>query len=90
MNYDKSDVYAASNKTFSVFDEASGERQNFTHPRYQIQMAISDVHHQFERSDYDFVSLLADFGGFNDGILLVASSLMFLYSKCMFDKSLAE
>ena len=36
------------------------------------------------------MSLLADFGGFNDGLFLVASSFMAFYSKSMFKGSFSE
>ena len=49
-----------------------------------IEFNLSNVQRQYERKDYDFISLLADFGGFNDGLLLLASSFMYVYSKAMF------
>ena len=51
---------------------------------------LSDIQYQYERRSYTFISLLADFGGFNDGIFLLASSFMAVYSRTMFEGSFAE
>ena len=46
--------------------------------------------YQYERKSYTFVQLLADFGGFNDGIFLLTSSFMVVYSRSMFEGSFSE
>ena len=48
------------------------------------------MHHEYERSRYTFVDLLADFGGFNDGLLLLAHVLTGGYAASMFAGSLAS
>ena len=47
----------------------------------KILIQLSNVQYQYERRSYTFVALLADFGGFNDGIFLLTSSFMIIYSK---------
>ena len=51
---------------------------------------LSDVQHEFERKDYNLMSLLADFGGFNDGVFLLTSFFMAAYSSSMFAGSFAQ
>ena len=58
--------------------------------RYSMLISLSNIQHQFERRPYTFVSLLADFGGFNDGIFLLTSSFMVIYSRQMFEGSFSE
>ena len=56
----------------------------------EIDFKLSETRHEYERSRYTFVDLLADFGGFNDGLLLVAHVLTGGYAASMFAGSLAS
>lgn len=53
-------------------------------PKYEMTLALSTARYEYERHDYTFVALLSDFGGFNDGLLLLAYGLTGAYSKSMF------
>ena len=54
-----------------------------------MKFELSDVQHEFERKDYNLISLLADFGGFNDGVSMLTSFFMAAYSSSMFAGSFA-
>ena len=45
---------------------------------------ISDIEITYEREVYAVIVGLSDFGGFNDGLLLLPSVLMAFYAKRMF------
>ena len=53
-------------------------------------MRVSDVRYEYERHDYTFFDLLGDFGGFIDGLTLIAYGLTKSYSKNMFQGSFLE
>ena len=41
-----------------------------------VVFSLSDVEKTYEREVYTFMELLADFGGFNDGIVLIPAIVM--------------
>ncbi len=47
---------------------------------WQIFLSLAVKRNEYVRQDYTLVALLADFGGFNDGLLLLASALTGMYS----------
>ena len=84
MTYEDKEIFTNEQKNFTIYNETSGESQLYKYPRISVDLQLSRVQRQYERKSYDFISLLADFGGFNDGLLLIASSFMYVYSKAMF------
>ena len=56
----------------------------------EIFIKLSERRIEQERHRYTFVDLLADFGGFNDGIIMIASVFMAPYSGAMFSNSLSQ
>lgn len=53
-------------------------------------MRLDDVRYEYERHDYTFFEMLGDFGGFIDGLTLIAYGLTKSYSKNMFKGSFLE
>ena len=51
---------------------------------------LSDKFWNLERKRYSAMSLLGDFGGFNDGILLIPTAIMGYYSSYFFNRKVAE
>ena len=45
---------------------------------------MADVKRSYEREKYTFIGLLSDFGGFNDGIVLVPAIVMGFYNSRMY------
>ena len=41
---------------------------------------LSDIEKNYEREVYSFMAALGDFGGFNDGVILIPAILMSIYS----------
>ena len=56
----------------------------------ELSVRVSDVRYEYERHDYTFFDLLGDFGGFIDGLTLIAYGLTKSYSKNMFQGSFLE
>ena len=50
---------------------------------------LADVERGNERHVYQIMTFLADFGGFNDGILLLPALLMSIYNSKMFYQVIA-
>ena len=46
--------------------------------------SLSDIETVYEREVYSFMAALGDFGGFNDGIILIPAIIMSIYSQKMF------
>ena len=76
--------------TYSEVDRETGKEQDYKLRLASISFKLSETRHDYERSRYTFVDLLADFGGFNDGLLLVAHVLTGGYAASMFAGSLAS
>ena len=55
-----------------------------------MNLKLSDTRYELERIRYSFIKLLADFGGFNDGLILIASFLVCPYSHAMFMSSFSQ
>ena len=53
-----------------------------------VLFSLSDVKKTYEREVYTFMEALGDFGGFNDGILLIPAILMQIYSNKMYSQAL--
>lgn len=66
--------------------------QNFEYQESPISLAVklSDVRYEHERARYTFLEALSDFGGFNDGVLLLASGLTSSYAALMFSSSFSS
>ena len=50
---------------------------------------MSDNITYYERKAYTFMDLLGDFGGFNDAIIFIVSTVFATYSARMFEASIA-
>ena len=50
--------------------------------------SLSDVEKTYEREVYSFMQALGDFGGFNDGIVIIPAILMSIYSQKMYLREL--
>ena len=50
--------------------------------------SLSDLEKTYEREVYSFMQALGDFGGFNDGIVIIPAILMSIYSNKMYLMSL--
>ena len=53
-----------------------------------LELQLSDLKKTYEREVYSFMALLGDFGGFNDGVILIPAILLSLYAEKMFNKAL--
>ena len=51
---------------------------------YPTMFVLSDIEKTYEREVYSFMAALGDFGGFNDGVILIPAILMSIYSRKMF------
>ena len=51
---------------------------------YALKIELSDLTLIQERESYTFMTLMADFGGFNDAIVLIFTVLMSSYNSRMF------
>ena len=51
---------------------------------HPVLFSLSDIERTYEREVYSFMAALGDFGGFNDGIVLIPVILMSIYSQKMF------
>lgn len=71
-------------ETCSKDDSKPWLSEHYLLPDYQLEMVLSPVRYEYERHDYTFVAVLSDFGGFNDGLLLIAYGLTAAYNKSMF------
>ena len=58
--------------------------QSIEVPSIDVYLRFSDVRYEYERHDYTFFQMLGDFGGFIDGLSLIAYALTGWYSKSMF------
>ena len=45
---------------------------------------LDEVKRSYEREVYSFMTLLSDFGGFNDGVILLPAILMTMYNAKMY------
>ena len=45
-----------------------------------VLISLSDIERTYEREVYSFMAALGDFGGFNDGIVLIPAIFMSFYS----------
>ena len=55
-----------------------------------IKLQLADIERKSERQVYQIMALLGDFGGFNDGVLLLPALLMSLYNSKMFYQAVAS
>ena len=53
-----------------------------------LTIELSDIEITYEREVYAMIVGLSDFGGFNDGIILLPAILISIYSQKMYLKSL--
>ena len=56
------------------------ESVNMVYGEDQLILRLADKVRTSERESYIFMALLGDFGGFNDGIILLPAFLMTLYN----------
>ena len=57
---------------------------------FTILLELSKTMTSYERSPYTCLDLMGDFGGFNDGLYLVAGFLMSYYSSRMFQAAISQ
>ena len=50
--------------------------------------SLSDVSKTYQRDVYTFMEALGDFGGFNDGVVIIPALFMQIYSSKMYLQSL--
>ena len=50
--------------------------------------SLSDISKTYEREVYSFMEVLGDFGGLNDGVVIILAILMQIYSSRMYLQSL--
>ena len=50
----------------------------------ELFIELSDNRYVYERHAYTFLELLSDFGGFNDGVLMISNSVVLFYQSKMF------
>ena len=55
----------------------------------QLSLKLADLMRTQERESYSFITLLSDFGGFNDGISLLPALLMTFYNARLFSAAKA-
>ena len=48
-------------------------------PITELFIELSDNRYVYERHAYTFLELLSDFGGFNDGVLMISNSVVLFY-----------
>ena len=53
-----------------------------------ILFSLSEIEKTYEREVFSFMAALGDFGGFNDGVVLIPALFMSFYSQKMFAKEL--
>ena len=56
------------------------ESVNMVYGEDRLILRLADKVRTSERESYTFMALLSDFGGFNDGIVLLPAILMTLYN----------
>ena len=59
-------------------------------PEALIKLMMSDKRHFYERSRYTFFTLLSDFGGFKEAVMLLPVQIMSFYASKMLSKSIAH
>ena len=59
-------------------------------PVAQFSLTMADYRHFYERSKYTFFTLLSDFGGFNEAVMLLPAQIMSFYASRMLSKSIAH
>ena len=69
--------------TESVFKD--GERAVISD--FKIEIRLSDRTNSYERSAYNFLTLIGDIGGFNGAIIILPTYLMSFYSSRMYQAS---
>ena len=57
---------------------------NFDSGKQSLRFKLSDVKRSYEREVYSLMTLLSDFGGFNDGVTLLPAILMGMYNAKMY------
>ena len=51
---------------------------------FPFTFVLSDIEKTYEREVYSFMAALGDFGGFNDGVILIPAILMSIYTQKLF------
>ena len=59
-------------------------------PRASLQIHLSDVKHKYFRQPYSVFSLLSDFGGFNEAVVILPALVLRLYRQKMFESAIAS
>ena len=89
LKLEKSDNMESYPDLVELTDSISGGVINAEFKRLEINIKLSSMRYEMERHRYSFVDLLADFGGFNDGLLLIASLFVQPYSRKVFKMNFA-
>ena len=74
----------------SFFNIEKYEYFDYTFDRLDspTELYLSDLEKTYEREVYTFMEALGDFGGFNDGVLIIPAILMHIYSSKMYLQAL--
>ena len=51
---------------------------------YALKISVSSKQTKYERRVYSFMTLMADFGGFTDGVIFFPRILFFIFAKKMY------
>ena len=75
---------------FKYLDPQTGDEVDIEFKGISFIVRLSDTRYHDELRRYTVVELLADFGGFNDGLLLIATALTSTYARITFMASFAS
>ena len=59
-------------------------------PFAHFRLLMAEKRHFYERSKYTFFTLLSDFGGFKEAVMLLPAQIMSFYASRMLSKSIAH
>ena len=68
----------------TYFDSETQSNITYAHDQFHLAMLLSRERYNYERRAYTFVQVLSDFGGFNDGILLVFQAVVAVYANAKY------
>ena len=82
-------IESASNP-FSFTQNFKDTSKEVYYQTFGFNIDLSDTRYEQERHRYTLVEVLADFGGFNDGLFMLAAVFISPVSSMMFNRSITE